>query len=183
MKLSAILGKRQLILASLVLILGVAVYLNWQFTEVGEDFAVTGKVSSETTESAKNYGDTTLVNNPESSALTDDYFAKTKLSRTKARDEAETMLSKMLKDSKLTETEKTKATNQAMQLAKTSDNESKIENLVKAKGFAECVAYIDGENADVIVKTDKLTPEGAAQIKDIVLTESSALNVKIVEVK
>ena len=33
MKLNAIIGKRQIILAGLVLVLGVAVYLNWEFNK------------------------------------------------------------------------------------------------------------------------------------------------------
>ncbi len=186
MKLNAIFGKKQIILASLVLILGVAVYLNWQFAKTGEDFAVTGQVDT-----AKNYGDAQLVDNPVDTSSTaataagDDYFTKTRLERTKSRDETTATLTEMLKDSALTEEEKQTATQQAVDLAKQVDSEKKMEDLVKAKGFEDCLVYINDENVDVVVKTDGLEAAQAAQIKDIVLseTEVEAENIRIVEVK
>ena len=91
MKFNAIFGKKQIILASLVLILGIAVYLNWQFAKTGEDFAVTGKVDT-----AKNYGDAQLVDNQSgATASGDDYFTKTRLERTKSRDETTATLTKI----------------------------------------------------------------------------------------
>ncbi len=181
MKFNAIFGKKQIILASLVLILGIAVYLNWQFAKTGEDFAVTGKVDT-----AKNYGDAQLVDNQSgATASGDDYFTKTRLERTKSRDETTATLTKMLKDSKLSTEEKTAATQKAMDLAKQVDSEKKMEDLVKAKGFKDCLVYINEDKVDVVVKTEGLVPSEAAQIKDIVLSESkvAAENIRITEVK
>ncbi|MDF2568307.1 MAG: hypothetical protein K0R90_1763 [Oscillospiraceae bacterium] len=177
MKFNAIVGKRQIILASLVLILGIAVYLNWQFAKTGEDFAVTNGLDT-----GKNYGDTQLVNNTASGS---DYFAQAKLTRTKSRDEAKSTLTKMLQSSKLSDKEKAEATTKALDLAKQIDSEGKIENLIKAKGFTECVVYISEDKADVVVKTNGLSKTEAAQIKDIILSESktNAENIRIVEVK
>ena len=76
------------------------------------------------------------------------------------------------------------------QLTAAIDNiatESDIENLVKAKGFVDCVAFIDGDQVDVTVMTtsDGLTKEEVAQIRDVVLSKCqvTAQDITIVEVK
>ena len=72
-----------------------------------------------------------------------------------------------------------------MDLAKQVDSEKKMEDLVKAKGFKDCLVYINEDKVDVVVKTEGLVPSEAAQIKDIVLSESkvAAENIRITEVK
>ena len=59
-------GKKQLVLASLVLALGAAVYLNWQFA--GTDRLPVGDSSSETSQ----LGAAQLVNNAYVETVTDD---------------------------------------------------------------------------------------------------------------
>ena len=63
--------------------------------------------------------------------------------------------------------------------------ESDIETLLAAKGFSECLVFIDGDNAHVTVRTPKLTAEQSVQILDIVTAHSdvSAEKVNIVAVK
>ena len=65
--------------------------------------------------------------------------------------------------------------------------EGKIENLIKAKGFEECMVYYDTEKVDIIVKSaaEGLTDEQVAQMQDVVLgeVELPAENIRIVEVK
>ena len=70
-------------------------------------------------------------------------------------------------------------------LAKVTDTESTIENLVKAKGFSDCMVYITDEAVNVVVATQGLSTEQAAQIHEIVISESGmvASAVKIVEIK
>lgn len=70
-KLNMIVGKKQIVLASLVMILGVAVYLNWQFAKNDGQFDLT----TGNTVSNKNYGDAALVNQ------TDDYFTQAHLDK------------------------------------------------------------------------------------------------------
>lgn len=180
MKMNMIIGKKQIILASLVLVLGIAVYLNWQFAQTGQDFVATNKTNSETS-SDKNFGDAQLVDNKNG----DDYFTKARMEKQKARDTAVDTVSNMLKDSSLTEEQKTEATAKTLEISQTIEKENKIENLVKAKGFKDCVSYLDGDKANIVVKTDGLVASEAAQIKEIVLGEGKVLaeNITIVEVK
>ncbi len=46
MKFNMILGKKQIVLASLVLVLGVAIYLNYNFSKTGEPYDITTAVST-----------------------------------------------------------------------------------------------------------------------------------------
>jgi stage III sporulation protein AH len=68
-------------------------------------------------------------------------------------------------------------------VAKVIENESNIETLVKAKGFEECVAVINGEKASVIVKSEGLQPNHLSQILEIVYLQAGILpeNVTIME--
>ena len=62
------------------------------------------------------------------------------------------------------------------------ETENKIESLVKAAGFKDCVVYLDGNNANIVVKTgnkDGLMASEAAKIKDILLSEVSVANENI----
>lgn len=192
MKMNAIIGKRQIILAALVLGLGIAVYLNWQYSNASLDLPVTNAIGGEGAE----YGEARFVdgeiNNEEDlvaevNAMQDEeetFFVEAKLSRQKARDEAVDTLAVMLQDAALDADQKADLAARATGLADSIEKEGKIENMIKAKGFHEVMVYYDTERADVILKTEGLTSEQAAQIKDIILkeTEIPAENISIVEI-
>ena len=175
MKLNMLIGKRHLILAGLVVVLGVAVYLNWEFSnsdlglETGDD-----KVYGETQETGVEITETS-----------DEYFVQARLNRQKNRDEALDSVQTMLQDPTLTEAQKTEITAKATEIAEYSKCENDIEELVKAKGYKECVAFIDGETASVVVSTKGLSDSQAAQIFEIVenKTKINSENINIVEIK
>ena len=74
---------------------------------------------------------------------------------------------------------------QAQALAQTIETEGKIENIIKAKGFSECMVYLDKDKVDVIVQSAGLTDSEAAQIMDAVMSEVEIeeSNVSIIEIK
>ena len=100
-------------------------------------------------------------------------------------DEAVETIQSMISDEGIEEEQKETLSAQASEIASAIETESRIENLIKAKGFDDCIAYIDGDKANVIVKTDGLLENEAAQIKEILLqeTEVPVENISIVEVK
>ena len=61
--------------------------------------------------------------------------------------------------------------------------EAQIENLVTAKGYTDCVAFMGDESVSVVVstKSGELTAEDVAKITDITVTETgfSANGIKI----
>ena len=187
---------QKMTLLTLVVALGVAVYLNWEYAKstdlvMGDTVqanatASTGIITDElavetaasTQETAdKNYGEAQLVSVGDPTGS--DFFEQARLSRTKTRDEALDTLQKSLKNSALTQ----ELTATIESITKESDLESRI----KAKGFVDCVAFIDGDKVNITVMTtsDGLTQTEVAQIRDIVLSECavSAQNITVVEIK
>ncbi len=174
-KLNVIVGKKQIVLASLVVILGVAVYLNWQFAKNDGQFDITTGMTS----SDKNYGDATLVNQ------SDSYFTQARLDKEKSRDASVETLAQQAKEDSLSASELKQVKEAAEALNKQIKAEETIETMVKAKGFEDCLAYLDDGKARLIVKTEGLNKEEVAQIKDIILQSVEVLNenISIVEKK
>ena len=166
MKLS--IKKGHIVLGALVLALGAAVYLNWDYMKQ-TDYVAAGNTNQTTNENegTANYGDA--------------YFVSARLSRTQSRDEAMDALKYMLEDSAMEEGAAAVLAQQAQSLAKTIETE----NIIKAKGFTECMVYLDEDKVDVIVQSTGLTDSEAAQIMDAVMSEVEVeeSNVSIIEIK
>ena len=184
-----IFGKKQVLLATLIVALGVAVYLNYYFSSQQPPTTdVNGRPTSST--SSRNMGDAQFVGNssvvssPESTVDANDYFVQARLSRESAREEALDIVKDMMNDVKATDEIKKQAADKVEAVTKAIEQESKIESLIKAKGFTECLAYVDSGSARLVVQTEGLTAETANQIKDIILEETglSAENISIEEI-
>ncbi len=175
---SFIIGKKQIVLAGMTLMLGIAVYINYAVSSTGNEIKSTGKVEKQSV----NYGDAELVSTTEA----EDYFAQARIDRMTARDEAEETLKSIIGGGDATDEEKAVATEEAAVMTGLMESETKIETLVKAAGFTDCVCYLDGENANIVVKSgsEGLVASEAAQIKDILLSEVSvpAENIRIFDV-
>ncbi len=65
------------------------------------------------------------------------------------------------------------------------EREAQIETLVVSRGFKNCVAVINGDNASVIIDSDPLTPGQAAQVSEIVYEAAGIVpaNLKIIDKK
>lgn len=113
------------------------------------------------------------------------YFTSAIIDRERARGEALEVLVSITEDTAASDAAKTDAYTQMERIANETSWEIDIENLVKAKGFAECVAIINEETANIVVSTEGLTPGEVAQIKEIVYLEASIQpkDVKIIEKK
>ena len=186
----------------------VAVYLNWQYARAdpelaGDDAAlmVSAEVDdtaeaaavldglpteTETAASAdKNYGEAQLVSVANSSGTK--FFEEARLKREKAHDEAMDTIQKTLKSASLSAEEKKEYTAQMSANLEDLHAETEIETLIKAKGFADCLCFLQSGRADLTVMTsgDALTAAQVAQIRDVVLSKSSvtAQNITVTEVK
>ncbi|MCC8131751.1 MAG: SpoIIIAH-like family protein [Ruminococcus sp.] len=175
-------SKRQIIITCLVLLLGIAVYANYELTNT--DLKATDVVTS--LDMSDVYGEITYVNGTEIvDYSSDDYFAQARLEKLTSRDEAVETLKMMLDGGDISDEELATYTENAVALSSLIESETIIENLVIAAGFDDCVCYLDGENANIVVKSEGLTASQAAQIKDILLSEVSVENenIRIFEVK
>lgn len=185
--------KRQLILASLVVALGTAVYLNWQFSEDK------GLNSTGILESAKELGEARYVNTshieeknedaaPTAASLSDEtkkYFAQAQSNRQKSREEAEEKLKNLASSSEINDELKSNINAQLESLTKSIQQESNIENLIKAKGFGECMVSIQNGECCVIVSPGNLNENSAIIVRDVVLGQSGIPydKIKITEAK
>ena len=181
-RINLIIGKKQIILACLTLILGIAIYMNYALTPTDSSFTVDDSMI-EAAEASANYGDAEFVASENKGS--NDYFAQVRLTRMTSRDEAVETLSSILNGGDLSDEETAVYTNEAVTLSKLSESEGRVESLIKAQGFDDCVVYLNGETANIVVRTEGLAAEQAAQIKDILLTEViiPAENIRIFEVK
>ncbi|MBP3761705.1 MAG: SpoIIIAH-like family protein [Ruminococcus sp.] len=182
---SVIIGKKQIIMTCLTLMLAAAVYIN--YSTAPDIKGNNDAVNVANTEDTMNYGDTEFVNaQPEPVAVSsDDYFAQARLDKMNNRDEAVQTLQTMIGGGDVSEDEMVVNAIDAVEVSKLIESEGTIESLVKAQGFEDCVAYLDGETAKVVVKTEGLDKAQAASIKEIILGESevSVENIRIFEVK
>ena len=174
-----IVKKRQLILATLIVALGAAVFVNWYYTRPNANLK-TGTQSATTT--VVNLGDAQLVNAPTSN---DEYFADAKLKRTAAHDEALETLNDIIKDA----SSSTQAVSSAQaKLEKISSDikvETDLENAITAKLGSDCLVTINEDKAQVIVNKNTLNDTVSTQIIDIVTnqTDIRAENITLIETK
>ena len=195
---------RRVTALTLAAALVIAVYLNWQYAraditpqteddtlmvsaepvEAEAETAITDALPTEA-EANKNYGEAQLVSVANDSGTR--FFEQARLKREKAHDEAMDTLQKSLKSSSLTAEEKKAYTAQMAAGLEDLNAENEIETLVRAKGFADCLCFLQAGRADLTVMTagEPLTAAQVAQIRDVVMNKSSvtAQNITVVEVK
>ena len=97
-----------------------------------------------------------------------------RLSRKQARDTAISMLEEAKGEENASEEVANEASETLQVLAGYTVAETQIENLVVAKGYADCVAFMGADSISVVVSApDGLEAEDVAKIKDIVIAETS----------
>lgn len=195
---TVIIGKKQIIMTCLTLVLAIAVYIN--YTSAPNLLKKGSSVEVAEMGDTVNYGETEFVNNNSGESVelvnaeadsadavnaSSDYFAQARLDKMNNRDEAVQTLQTIIGGGDLTEDELVVNALDAVEVSKLIETEGTIESLVKAQGFDDCVAYLDGENAKVVIKTEGLDKAQAAAVKEIILSEAkvSAENIRIFEVK
>ena len=160
-------GKRNFVIAGAVLLIGVAVFLNWVLfagtnTNGGYDGYDTpsGNISTPNTDSNTQLDQT------------DTYFSATQVSRQRARDEALEVLQAVVDNVEATEAAKSEALAGISAIADEIQKEANIESLITAKGFEQCVAVLNGDKATIVVSADTLQPAELAQINAIVYEQT-----------
>lgn len=205
MKILSAIGKKNVIIISGILLIGIAIYLNLNL-----DFVEGNYLDNDYEDDSKVLGQAALVDNlnviSDNSYNTEDmgvgaggdgvladdssvyepqdnYFAVSVVSRQRARDESIELLNNIVNNAEALPDVRDRALSDIAVIAREIERESNIETLIRAKGFAECVAVVSGDNANIIVKTDGLMPNEVAQIKEIVYEQAGIMpgNIKIVE--
>ena len=196
------LWKRNAVVAAIALFVCAAVYLNWSYeqeaagktlgesTLVGKEDPLLNGASGSSSSGAEDGSQTEGESQPEAGAsqtgeASSDYFSTARLNRQQSRDSALALLQDAAgEDADQTLKDEANETIQAM--ADYTVTEAQIENLVIAKGYADCVAFI-GENSlslAVAAPEGGLTDTDTARIVDVVhqTTGFTADQVKIISV-
>ena len=183
--------KRNAVVAAIVLFVCAAVYLNWTYQ--GQETADAGKTLGQAALVSGQTSDP-LLSSTASPAVTETsqpsgtessgYFASARLNRQEARDSALTILQDAAADERADEAMKEETAMAIQSLADYTVAEAQIENLVTAKGYADCIAFISDESVSVVVSTggSELTDTDVAKIMEIVTDETGceASQVKII---
>lgn len=178
------LNRKAVIAAGAVVIIGVAVLLN--FLLLPDDAVENQKKidpAIDLSDVAGAVADADAENASNEDADAEDAFAQMTLDRQQARDEAMEVLNAVAESDTAVDAMKEEAMNEIQQIAKDIECEANIESLIKAKGFEECVAVVSGDSAQVIVRTDGLMENEVAQISEIVYEQANIVpdNLKIIE--
>lgn len=161
-------NKRNIVAASLVVALSAAVYLNWQFgdnsamftsattKELGEAEYVSNEATAEETTSA-------VLSKKQSQ-----YFADAKNSRQEAQDKIVNIAKEVLSKTEANSAAKESAVAQSENIENYINYQNNIENLLKAKGFTDCLCCITDKGCSVVVPKSEMDEDSAIVIKDVV---------------
>lgn len=174
---SKIIGKKQLLSFSLVVALGLSVYVNWYYTNNFND-----TTPPETTE-YHNLGDAQLVNSNSVTNTQSDYFTQAKINREKAHDEATDNLEDIISNKENDKDTITLAKNELMNLSKMIKLEADIENIIKAQLSEDCLVTYNDNSIEVIMPKGAVNESNIVKIKDIVLSKTDITAEKIVVIE
>ena len=190
--------KRNAVVVALVLFVGAAVYLNWSYSKEAADdpnSEATGKLLGQTT--LVNGGNNVSESNPgaqngddpnpseeqpqESGSPSTGYFASARLNRQQARDSALALLQQAAADENAQQAVVDEANASIQAMAALTLSEAKVENLITAKGYGDCVCFINNNSASVVVSSTEngLNENDVTKIVEIVKEETGLAASKI----
>ena len=185
-----VLRKKQMILTALVLMLGIAGYLNYRYDE---DREVKTASVEKTNIAEPEIGETVMVSGnikpkaqsgeKKENTKKTDVFALEKHQRDSAREKTREELMKILSTEGVSAEIKDETQRKLAEIADFEEKEIMAQNMLKAKGYEHTMVYITGENVTVTVKRSAVSRSDMAKIVDVIFELTQNNNVKIVEVK
>lgn len=193
--------KRNAVVVAIVLFVGAAVYLNWSYNNQSAN-----DPASENGDGDKLLGQTSLVsgnNETDADAEADDgdgepvsnlddteqggtgYFATARLNRQQARDNALELLQQAAADEKADQAMVDEANASIQVMAAYTMSEAQVENLITAKGYGDCICFLNEGSASIVVSSTEhgLNETDIAKIVEIVQEETglTANQITIIE--
>lgn len=180
--------KKYVTIAAVLLCVCAAVYLNWSYNNKTAKSASADAAAADAAESKNTSGtDSASAGATDKTGKVSDYFASARLTRQQSRDEALSLLEAAAATKSASQETIDSATNSIAAMANYSMQETEIENILLAKNFAECVAFVTKDGVTLAVPSPEsgLKAEDVAKIADAVTSETdfTATQIKIIEVK
>ena len=195
--------KRNAVVVAIVLFVGAAVYLNWSYNNqsagggtdggnggklLGQSALVNGEEGASASPQASGAPASSAApqaSGSPSGAASTGYFASARLNRQQARDSALELLQQAAADESAQQTMIDEANASIQAMAAFTMSEAQVENLVTAKGYGDCVCFINENSASVVVSSTEegLSENDITKIMEIVKEETglSASVIKIIE--
>ncbi|MBP2625548.1 MAG: Stage sporulation protein AH-like [Firmicutes bacterium] len=107
-----------------------------------------------------------------------DFFIEYRLERDKIRSERSDLLRESIKSAKNDES-RVRAQDIVLKMIMEKQKEAEIENLIKARGFADSLVFIRDNSVSAIIKASSLSREEVVQIADVI---SRASGVKVEDI-
>lgn len=174
---SKIIGKKQLLSFSLVVALGLSLYVNWYYTNNFNDTA-----TPETSE-YHNLGDAQLVNSDNVTYNQSEYFTEARLNREKAHDESVRKLEEIISNNENDKETVSLAKNEMISLSKMIKLEVDIENIIKAQLSEDCLVTYNDNSIEVIMPKGTVKDDNVVKIKDIVISKTDLSSEKIIVIE
>lgn len=190
--------KRNAVVAAIALFVCAAVYLNWNYEQevnagktLGESAMVGGRSDPLVGQSASgSQGASPDQSQPagdgadgqaQSPAAASGYFANARLNRQQARDNALQLLQQAAADTAAQQEIIDEANASIQAMASVTMSEANIENLITAKGYGDCICFINDDSASVVVSSTSngLGEADATKIMEIVKEETGLAASKI----
>ena len=199
-----VIGKNQVIITSLAILIAVAGYLNFADVDLGfRDKEASTDSSSILEDAGYDLTDETalLDENQADGGLTDNsltdsqetdtpgeavftgstgFAAQAKISREQVRSANKETLLEIINNENLGEEQKQEAVNSMVNMTNLAEQEEAAELLLDAQGFQNVVVNLTGDSADVIVPKEYMEDANRAQIEDIVKRKTNVAAEKIV---
>ncbi len=180
--------KRGILVAAVLMFVGASAWLNWSYNQRwGEGSVALAEAEDEMT-SAVNamVGGGAKEEDTVLTTQVSDYFAKARLTRQQSRDQALSLLETAACAQTASQEVIDSAMNDITVMANWSLLESKIENELLAKKFADCVVYLTANGCTVAVPApaEGLADAAIAQVTDAILanTDYSVSQINVIEV-
>lgn len=175
--------RNQIVITALIVVIMCAGYLNFKYN----------KAKTTSTDTNTPIGTAYFVDNSNNEVVTPndtapvakingDYFVVTRAEKERTRDDQKEMMQDIINNKNTDKDAKAKAQAELIRIGKNMEKEMVIEGVLKGKGFADVLAFINDDKVDIVVKDDtNLLTSQQAMILDVVTRETgvSALNVKI----
>ncbi len=184
--------KRNAVIITVLLFVCVAAYLNWSYNKNSDSETVAEASPQDTAGSAVDQDAPATVSDAglyydTSEEVNKEYFDAARLNRQQARDAAAATLTTVSLAEGASQEMIDAALKEISDIASVTVKEAQLEDLIKAKGFADCVIYISEEGVNVTVPApeDGLAASSVAKIADIVTsqTDYKATDLNIIPVK
>lgn len=180
--------KRGILVAAVLMFVGASAWLNWSYNQRWGEGSVALVQAEDDMTAAVNaiVGGGAKEDSGALTAQVSDYFAKARLTRQQSRDQALSLLETAACAQSASQEVIDSAMNDITVMANWSLLESKIENELLAKQFADCVVYLTANGCTVAVPApaEGLADSAIAQVTDAILsnTEYSVSQINVIEV-